>query len=157
MLVSYLRSLVSDSSVIDDLFQETMIVAWRRIDDYDRERPFGPWLRGIARKLVLAHHRRSAANPRWCAPDVLEALDRRFEELGRRPGDTFRDRVDRLVDCMAKLPSRMRQVIELMYARSLLLRQIATALDEQEEAIKKRAQRARRQLLECLMSGEAST
>ena len=30
-----------------DLFQETMVVAWRRLDDFDHTRPFGPWLRGL--------------------------------------------------------------------------------------------------------------
>ncbi|QKK08025.1 MAG: hypothetical protein HND58_07435 [Planctomycetota bacterium] len=87
MLTAFLRSSLHDPSDVDDLFQETMVVAWRRIDDYDRSRPFGPWLRGIARNLVLAHYRKAAAAPRWCTPEVLEGIDRRFGALldqGRR-------------------------------------------------------------------------
>ena len=45
-LLAYLRATVPASSV-DDLFQETVLVAWRRLPDYDRARPFGAWLRGI--------------------------------------------------------------------------------------------------------------
>ncbi len=29
MLTAYLRTLVDDESVVDDLFQESMLVAWR--------------------------------------------------------------------------------------------------------------------------------
>ena len=53
MLTAYLRTVVADEAVIDDLFQEAMIVAWRRLQ-CDLSRPFGPWLRGIASRLVLA-------------------------------------------------------------------------------------------------------
>lgn len=154
MLTAYLRSVLDDTSSVDDLFQETMIVAWRRLADYDRSRPFGPWLRGIARNIALAHFRRRAAQPVWCSDAVLETIDRRFEEMGRRSGDTFRDRVERLLDCITRLPDGLRRVVEFAYGRGMLLRQIAISLDEQEEAIKKRAQRARKLLLDCLTTEE---
>ena len=48
MLAAYLRTLLGRDSSLDDIFQETMLVAWRRLEDYDRSRPFAPWLRGIA-------------------------------------------------------------------------------------------------------------
>ena len=63
MLIVYLRSLVQDEAAIDDLFQETMVVAWRRLDECDLDRPFGPWLRGIASRLVMAHYRKKKAEP----------------------------------------------------------------------------------------------
>ncbi len=44
MLTVYLRSLVRDEAAVDDLFQEAMVVAWRRLDECDLDRPFGPWL-----------------------------------------------------------------------------------------------------------------
>ena len=48
MLTVFLRSRVNDEAAVDDLFQETMLVAWKRLDECDLSRPFGPWLRGIA-------------------------------------------------------------------------------------------------------------
>ena len=154
MLTAYLRASVDDSSAIDDLFQETWIVVWKRIDDYDRDRPFGPWLRGIARKLILAHYRTAATQPRWCTPDVLEMIDRHFEALAARTGDTFRDRVERILDCITQLSDRLRQVIELAYGRGMSLKDVATAIDEQEDTVRKRAQRARVLLHECLQAGD---
>ena len=57
MLTVYLRSIVCDDSTVDDLFQEAMVVAWKRLDECDLSKPFGPWLRGIASRLVMAHYR----------------------------------------------------------------------------------------------------
>ena len=52
MLMSYLKSLVWKHDAAEDIFQETMLVAWRKIDQCDLDRPFGPWLRGIATKTT---------------------------------------------------------------------------------------------------------
>jgi len=42
MLMTYLRAVLHDKTVADDLFQETMLVVWQKLADYDRSRPFGP-------------------------------------------------------------------------------------------------------------------
>lgn len=154
MLSAYLRSLVGNDPALDDLFQQTMLVAWRRLDDYDRSRPFAPWLRGIAQKLVLEHHRRGRARATATDPAILAELDLRYDRLAALPGDTFRDRADRLLSCLGKLPEAMRHAIEMVYARGLLLAAAADALDSSEEAVKKRVQRGRRLLADCIRNGE---
>ena len=45
MLTVFLSTRIREQAVIDDLFQETMLVAWKRLPDYDLDRPFVPWLR----------------------------------------------------------------------------------------------------------------
>ena len=62
MLMAYLRALAWNDALVEDAFQEAIIVAWRRLPDFDRSRPFAPWLRGIARNTLLGiarkHQRR---------------------------------------------------------------------------------------------------
>lgn len=41
-----------------DLTQDTFIRAWRRLDQYDPERAFAPWVLTIARNLYRDHMRR---------------------------------------------------------------------------------------------------
>lgn len=154
MLEAYLRTLLGRDSSVDDIFQEAMLVAWRRLKDYDRTRPFAPWLRGIAQMLVLEHGRKSRARPLTTDPAVLVEIDRRFELLGRAPGDTFRDRADRLLQCITRLPEAMRQAIELVYARNLSLAAAASSVGASKDAVMKRVQRARQLLAECLGVGE---
>ena len=157
MLTAFLRSLVWRSEQVDDLFQETMLVAWRRLDEYDRSRPFGPWLRGIAMNLVLQARRRSGRDFLNCDPAVLEALERQVRDFQRIPADSFRDRLEHLRDCLGRLPERLREVVDLGYGRDLLLRQSAQAVSASEEAIKKRMQRARQLLMDCLQTKGETT
>ncbi|MGQ0627635.1 MAG: sigma-70 family RNA polymerase sigma factor [Phycisphaerales bacterium] len=152
MLTAFLRSLVYSTASVDDLFQETMLVAWRRLEDYDTARPFGPWLRGIASNLVLEHRRKTGRAGLCCEPEVLESLESQFATMNRMEGDTFRERAEKLRSCLSRLPEKLRDVVELAYVRGLLLRQIAEALDAGEEAVKKRIQRAREALIECFQS-----
>lgn len=156
MLEAYLRSLVSSSSSIDDLFQETMLVAWRRLGVYDRSRPFGPWLRGIAQVLVLEHARKGRARPLTTDPEVLVHIDRRFDLLGSAPGDTFLEKVDRLWACLAKVPDHLREALELVYGRDMTAAAAADSVGASREAFWKRVQRGRQMLAECMGVGEKS-
>ena len=80
MLLVYLRSALGNVPDVDDLFQETMVIAWRRLDDFDETRPVGPWLRGIARKLLQSHYRKQLAS-RW-REATLDRIEARLAQLG---------------------------------------------------------------------------
>jgi RNA polymerase sigma-70 factor (ECF subfamily) len=155
MLGAYLRTLVGSDSSFDDLFQETMLVAWRRLPDYDRTRPFAPWLRGIAQVLVLEHARKKRARPITADPNVLAEIDRRFEMLGRSSGDTFREKAERVWLCVGRLPEAMREAIHLVYVRGLQIAAAAESLSIGKDAFGKRVQRARQLVADCLGIGDA--
>ena len=150
MLTAYLRSLVRDPGTVDDLFQETMLTAWRRLDDYDRSRPFAPWLRGIARNLALASHRTASRVLYTEDQTILEDLDKRFDRFGSLPGDGFRDRLAHVADCLGHLPETFREALSMVYSRNMLCRQVAESLSLNEETVKKRVQRARQMLADCV-------
>ena len=126
------------------------MVAWRRLDDYDTSRPFGPWLRGIAAKLLLAFHRKSAKRDEIFGPSFLEQLDVRFERFHRLPGDTFDEKLDALRRCIDLLPAKYREPIDLRYEQELEIPTAAERLSVGVEALQKRLQRARARLRECL-------
>lgn len=150
MLMVYLRSVVRDAAAVDDLFQETLLTAWRTIDRFDRERPFGPWLRGIAGKLVLAWLRKTCAQPRLCDEDVLAQIDERLSQTQRLSGDTLDDKLAALRDCLRDLPDQYREAVELRYRDELKPAAITDQLQLDAETVKKRLQRARAMLLDCL-------
>ncbi len=153
MLASYLRSLLGNPTSVDDLFQETMVIAWRRMPDYDASRPFDAWLRGIARNLVMEHCRKTSTRPACEDPHVLDMLDVRYTTP--TPALAFSERADRILRCLADLPPPMREVIDLSYSRGMMLKQIASALSIAEETIKKRMQRARSTLADCMRKAGA--
>ena len=154
MVLAFLRSVVYSRDAVDDLFQETMLVAWRRLGECDQTMPLAPWLRGIAGKLVLEHRRKTAARGHLsCDPGLLAGLEEEFRRFERLPGDSFRQRLDRLEACIENLPPLMRDCIGMVYMRGLSLRSLAAAVDAAEETVKKRLQRARQMLAECLAGG----
>lgn len=148
MLTVYLRSALGNVSDVDDLFQETMVVAWRRLDDFDHTRPFGPWLRGIARKLLQAHHRQ--AHARRYTPATLDRLEARLAQLGRHPGDTWRDKLEMLRGCVQALPEHYHAVVTLRYFQEQAVPQLAHTLRLSIATAKKRLQRARALVLDCM-------
>ncbi len=153
MLVSYLRSLMVGQDAVEDLFQETMLVAWRRLSEYDRTRPFGPWLRGIAGNLVMAHRRKWARGVLNCEPEVLAALEAEFRKFEREPADSFVERLERVAGCIEKLPPLLRESVELVYGRGMSVQALGKALLVTEEAVKKRVQRARQLVARCVQGG----
>lgn len=147
MLRVYLRSLTGDDALTDDLFQETAIVAWRRLGDFDRTQPFGPWLRGIGRRLTLHEAARRGRVARPIDPERIEALVGAMERL---PGDVFEDRVAGVRTCVESLPDPARELVKGYYWGGSSLAQIADATAQGLERVKKRLQRARAMVLDCL-------
>jgi RNA polymerase sigma-70 factor len=140
-----------DPVAAEDLVQETFLVAWRILDRYDRKLPFGPWVRGIAAKLML-NHRRKLGRGRvlFCDEAVLDRIDDNFAAFSRLEGDTFDDKLDALRDCLTHLTGVQRDSLRLHYEHGMHCKEIAGRLNIGFEAVKKHLQRGRSQLHRCL-------
>lgn len=151
MLWGYLRSTVYDTTAAEDIYQECLLVAWRRLDTYDSERPFGAWLRGIAGKLVLAYFRKTKRQGTVHVDEAtLEALSEAYQSIDSSPGDTWDEKVEALYECLDRLKARDRKIIDLHYSRAHDCKAIAEQVDMTFEAVKKRLQRSRTSLAECI-------
>lgn len=150
MLLAFIRSSVSDASTADDIWQETMLVAWRKLDEYDRSRPLGPWLRGIAARTIMAAARKQKNLYLVDDATELEYLSHRFEQLQQLSGDTLDEKLDALRDCVGRLSADERECIEGRYVHSLMPAELSRKLSVQLETLKKRLQRAKQRLQLCI-------
>lgn len=150
MLVAFLRAGVRDSHAVDDLYQETVLTAWRRLGDYDRDKPFGPWLRGIGGKLMLAYYRESSGAAKQLDEQALEWLSDRFAAIHSMSGDTLYEKLDALRDCIEALPETYKKPISLRFDEERGLAEIQAALNLASETLKKRLTRGKTRLAECL-------
>lgn len=148
MLTVYLKASLGNSTDVDDVFQETMIVAWQRLDDFDHTRPFAPWLRGIARNLVFAHARKRSCF--LCNPTVLDQLEARIDQFGSRWGDTWEEKLNLVRQCVESLPENYRSVVTQRYFTQQTILQVSAALDLSVSVVKKRLQRGRALVLQCI-------
>ncbi|WP_404309396.1 sigma-70 family RNA polymerase sigma factor [Neorhodopirellula lusitana] len=149
MLNAYIRSALRDSASADDVWQETMIVAWRRLHEFDRSRPFGPWLRGIAARVMLGYSRKQAGAIQ-VDESTLEYLDTRFENLQSLQGDTLDEKLQALRDCVASLPEHYRTCIELRFMKGLKPSELSQQTNQALESVKKRLVRAKGILVACI-------
>jgi RNA polymerase sigma-70 factor (ECF subfamily) len=148
---AFLLASLRDHVAAEDLLQETFLVAWRILDRYDRRLPFGPWVRGIAGKLLLNHRRRlGRSRVHFCDEQMLGHLDDGFREFARLQGDTFDEKLDALRDCLEHLTGPQRESIRLHYEHGLHCKEIAQRLGIGFEAVKKHLQRGRALLHRCL-------
>lgn len=145
----FLRSAVADPGLADDLFQETVLAAWQGLERYDRTRPFGAWLRGIAARKV-AESRRRRGRAVLVDAATLEALEERCRALDAAPGDSLDERLELLRRCIASLSSDDRESLAARYEDELRGAPLAARLGASLESARKRVQRARARLGACL-------
>ncbi len=158
LLEAYVAALTrgrGGAEMIDELVNQTMSVAVRRFERHDASRPFGPWLRGIAFKVVRAHVRRESRRARIRGEGTMErafaeAVSRRFDAFDP-PQATQRAEVMRsLVECVQSLERDSSVAIRLHYWGGLAVADIAGVLKVEAAAVHKRLQRARARLARCL-------
>lgn len=149
MLRAFIRSIAYDRDLVDDVFQDTVMVAWRQIDSFDRTKPIGPWLRGIARRCLM-----SAARKRHKAvindEVVVDRIDRTMANVELAEGDDLGEKSAALRTCMERLGPEQKEAIDLCYVRELPANTAAEIAHVTHEAMRKRLQRARADLLDCL-------
>ena len=150
MLNAFIHTFAFEKSTVDDVFQETIITAWKRIDEFDRSRPFGPWLRGIARNHILSSARKNRRYRTHLTELMQQRIDLQFDQVDQTAGDSFSQRISELHDCIARLKEDAHEAIDLVYVRGLDAAAAAKALGTTDETFRKRLYRARLALAECL-------
>lgn len=149
LLYVFIRSCVGRSSLADEVHQDTLLTAWRRLSDFDQSRSFGAWLRGIARVQIRAHLRLRASVP-TISDELLDGLEARFHALAQQPGDRLEDKLECLRSCIAELAERDQRALEIRYSDGLRGAPLAAGLETSLENAKKIVQRARARVLACM-------
>ena len=112
-LRAFLASRLHQMQDVDDLAQEVFIIAYRKLPEFESGRDFGVWLRGIARNKLKQHFERitrQATSLELFRSEVME-IDRIGEEIEVLAERTRSAQMMAMVQCIAKLPERMRMVV----------------------------------------------
>jgi RNA polymerase sigma-70 factor (ECF subfamily) len=147
-LLAYALALSQREDAAEDLAQEAFLVAHRDLAKFDPTRDFGAWLRGIVRMKYFewsrAHRMRSLDGA------TLEGLEREHE-LWDRASLEGREEVLRAVrSCVERLGEPLGAAVRLFYSAQEPCGRIAQKLGTSEEVVRKRLQRARESLADCV-------
>lgn len=148
MLLVYARSLVRDGEAARELVQDALVAAWKNMARFDVTKDFGSWLRGIVRNKWKDHCRRMGRRPEFMEADLaeLEGSLTSWDE-GRAPGGTV---FGTLEDCRAKLPEAFAQAVDCYYYDGLTGDEASEKLGINAATLRKRLERARTALRECM-------
>ena len=143
----FVRSLGVEPDWVDDLAQDSFVVACREMGSYDPERDFGKWLRGIARNLVRNELRKQGRHRRilneGLSQHLLEFSEQEEEQFGA--GD-----VSALRDCVEQLPNRSRELVRSRYYEGWNATVLADKFEMKAATIRQTLLRIRRQLYQCI-------
>jgi len=140
MLLAFLRRRCGSVQDAEDLRQETLLRVFRRLDSYDPDRPFEPWLMAIASRLATDRARR--LRPAQALPDGLtDAGPDPREQVGAREAGAALWRIA----AGALTPGQYR-ALRLRYVDGLCVRDVAARMGVSTSNAKVLLFRARRRL-----------
>lgn len=152
MVVAYLRSLVGDAHLAEDLAQETFLAAYQALSQFESGGNFGAWVRGIARNKAKMHWRSASRRPLLIDSRVVEGINEVFDSLDRKEeeGDWWEERRTVLRGCVSRLSDHLRAAVDQVYSQDQNLDEAASVLGSTRAAIGQRLSRARNLLRECV-------
>ena len=137
--------MVREPAGAEEVTQDAFVRAYRYIAQYDRERPFYPWLAAIASRLAqnwLRQHQRNVQREGTPLENASEPATRASALHGLIADERSRE----LWHAVAALPSGERTAVILYYRDDVPVRDIAIALGVTTGTIKTLLFRARKHL-----------
>ena len=145
-LYGYVFSLLGDHSRTADVLQDTNMVLWRKIDEFQTDKAFLPWAFAIARFQVLAHLRDKKRDRLLLDAELAESISEETEHQAEHL-DQLREA---LRPCMRTLSAGNRELVEHRYFRAMSILDIAQEVNRTVSAVKVALLRSRRHLSECI-------
>lgn len=147
-LLGYALALTERRDVAEDLVQDAFLIAHRDLVKFDPKRDFGAWVRGIVRMKYLEWTRSGRAHP--VDGTVLDSIEERHNAWDRAVEEGREDALQALRGCLRGLSGHLGDAIALFYTEQKPCAEIAERLGVAEPVVRKRLQRARETLAECL-------
>ena len=111
-LRTYLRALVTDGELADELLQRTNLVLWEKSGDFRSGTNFNAWACRVARFEVMAYRKQQVRDHRVFSNSAFEAI---ADEAEKHIG-VLQDLRGFLDICLKQLPHEQSQLVAVRYA-----------------------------------------
>ena len=145
-VMAFIRSVTPQLADAEDILQDTARQVASRFEEYDPNRPFGPWAMGVAKYKVMEWRRNQKKVAMLFDEEAIEAIHFSYSE---RKVDWHERR--RAIDlCLKKASPAAEKLLVLRYLEDLKPAEIAKRLNTTANSVSVRLSRARDALKECL-------
>lgn len=142
-----------NSAEADEVAQEVFVQVYKNMSTYRNEGSLRSWIFAIARNQIRLHIRNETRRRRHTGviipPEVLQA-EAVTITVDPFQHETAQDELNALRDCLQRLGSHQRAVVEAFYFQMQSAESIAEASGKNPGAIRMLLMRVRRQLGECI-------
>ncbi|MEN1935878.1 sigma-70 family RNA polymerase sigma factor [Paenibacillus sp. 102] len=135
--------LIEEKTDVDDVVQEIYIQLYQSLSKYNREKPFRPWLIGLAIRQIHSYRRR-----RWMRLRIVKKAEEQRKPIEFDFSNDVVDKISnqKLIALIHKLPYKLKQVIILRYLHDYSQEEVANILHIPVGTVKSRIHAALKKL-----------
>jgi RNA polymerase sigma-70 factor (ECF subfamily) len=145
-IYGFIASLVPNAVDTDDLMQETMMVMWRRFDEFRIGTDFAAWGIAIARKKIMKYRSSRVGTTMLFSKETIENILRCDQNLSGKTNDYM----VALQQCLNKLEQKDRNIIRLRYENETSVKKLADIIGTTMDNAYKILSRIHAMLLRCV-------
>ena len=145
-LYAALRRLARNHADTDDLLQEAFVRAYQHLKDFDRSRPFYPWLHRIAVNLAITFMQRRSRQTNFSGLNTEEIFPAAPESDNPDEKAERSEMMAALEKAIERLPAEQRVVLLLRTREDLSYQELSERLGIEMGTVMSRLARAREKL-----------
>ncbi|EMI17704.1 RNA polymerase sigma-70 ECF-like, Rhodopirellula baltica [Rhodopirellula maiorica SM1] len=139
------KQLVNPADV-EDVFQKTSVVLWKKMEQFDHDGSFFHWACGIAFHEVLNFLKAQRRSKLHFDSELMHLLAQEAAE----EEELTQSRLTALRHCMSLLSERQQQILRRCYMGTDSITEVAEGLGRQRTALYKQLARLKQKLLGCI-------
>jgi RNA polymerase sigma-70 factor (ECF subfamily) len=146
---AFVHTLVANWQDAEEIVQDTLMILWKKFDDFDPTTDFFRWAARVAQFEVLNYRRRKQRDAAMLDDQVINALAVTAVDVAAE----INLRREALVYCLKQLSDRDRQIISLRYRESGTVQTVAETIGRSTSHVHRILRRIRQRLLKCVSAG----
>lgn len=143
-LYGFLLSILGNPDQANEVLQETNLIMWKKSEEFQIGTNFKAWSFRIASLQAMAYRQKQMRDKHVFDEDLFVDM---VQEATKLDCD---HEIDALQECMATLPPKQNEMIQLRYLDRMSIKDVAKKLEKKENAIMQTLYRIRNQLSECI-------
>ncbi len=147
-LHSYLYALLHNMSDTEDVLQNTVVILWKKFDQFEANTNFLRWALRIARFEALKFQREIRRDRKFFSEDLISQLA--SGPFGNSEENLVFDRRDALTGCIGQLAERDRQLLDSCYQSGVTILDVAASHGRSAQSICNSLRRIRQFLFHCI-------